>query len=152
MKWSGEVVRMGNEEENGNAKGRESKALPPTPVQDRENNASSSRSNSLLRRVSVLLGRARSGRRQGRGGREGSTHQHPKPDPLWQARTGSSAPGLWEMSVLPSQRLTQYRYLLRELLATVPPAHPWFADLERASQGIVFISEKVARVQEGSAV
>lgn len=114
VKWSEEIVRMGREEEE--RRERVGKALPPTPGQDQ--NTPSSR-NSLLKRVSVLLGRGKSGRRQGGRGSGNDTHQ-PKPDPLWQARTGTSAPGLWEMSVLPSQRLTQYRYLLRGKFLSCP--------------------------------
>jgi hypothetical protein len=35
-----------------------------------------------------------------------------------------------------------------ELLATVPGTHPLYSELDRAFHGVVFISEKVARLQE----
>ena len=35
-----------------------------------------------------------------------------------------------------------------ELLATVPSTHPSSSELDRALHGVVFISEKVTRLQE----
>ncbi|TEB38734.1 hypothetical protein FA13DRAFT_1724670, partial [Coprinellus micaceus] len=135
VKWSEETARTVREGEE--AKERREKALPPTP----EEGGSSSRRNSLFRRVSVLWGKGKGGRNSSKGGH---APQH-KPDRIWQPPANTGTPGLWEMSVLPSQRLTQYRYLLRELLATVPGTHPSYSELDRALHGVVFISEKVAK-------
>ncbi|KAJ2918379.1 hypothetical protein MD484_g2002, partial [Candolleomyces efflorescens] len=142
LKWSEEMSRVSIDE----AQNPES-APTPTPPTSPPPDANPRRL-SILKRVSVLWGRKP--KHYGGGSRVGNATANTatiKPDRVWRKQGN---PGLWEMSVLPAQRVTQYRYILRDMLSNIPESHPSFLEFERAYHASTFISEKVARAQASS--
>ncbi|RXW22673.1 hypothetical protein EST38_g3182 [Candolleomyces aberdarensis] len=132
LKWSEEITRISLEE---------TEHTEPVPTSTSPPPEANPRRLSILKRVSVLWGRKS---KQHGVARDSNATTTIKPDRVWRKQGN---PGLWEMSVLPAQRVTQHRYILRDLLSIIPESHPSFFEFERAFHASTFISEKVARAQ-----
>ncbi|KAF6766751.1 hypothetical protein DFP72DRAFT_30247 [Ephemerocybe angulata] len=147
LKWSEELSKISLEDST--VANHYNKALPPTPTSEYKVRGTTSRRNSILKRVSVLWNRKPPRSSTSNNPSAGNRTSSPvKPDRVWQKPAAASGPGLWEMSVLPAQRVSQYRYFLREMLVALPEPSEAFNEVERAMHAAKFISEKVARAQE----
>ncbi|TFK26649.1 hypothetical protein FA15DRAFT_667120 [Coprinopsis marcescibilis] len=69
-----------------------------------------------------------------------------EPDKLWQRSNAET--GLWEMSVLPTQRTMRHAFLFKEMVSMLNPSHQDYQVVERALHASTFVAGKMARAQQ----